>query len=421
MISAFDRGRRRNAPPLFSSAAILLLLAVTQQLASARDSVPPVEEAAVPSAGLRVVEGEVLLQGKPWRGIGVNYYDLFARRIDASPDDPAVDSWKSGLQWLAANSIPFVRFSAGGFYPANWNLRRDDPDEWFARMDGIVREAERLGIGLIPSLFWMYSTVPDLAGESIDHLGDPESRSMEFIRDYTRRVVTRYRGSPAIWGWELGNEYNLAVDLPNAAEHRPPVVPAYGTPSSRTERDELGSAAMVTVVTEFAREVRRHDPARMIISGHAIPRASAWHNTSERSWTPDTPEQFAEILARDNPAPVDTVSIHVYGHEGERFAAGADSAPGVIRAASRHARELGRPLVLGEFGVRASGDTEADRRDLSALLEAVREAGVPVSAFWVYDFKHQAGEWNTTPDNDRAWMLEMIGEANRRFAAEGYQ
>lgn len=409
------RGRHGDVSPPFSipALALLLIAAVTRVTAQTPDEAPP----GMAPHGLRVADGTLLHDGTPWRGIGVNYYDLFVRRIDAPTDD----SWKSGLAWLAGNDLPFVRFSAGGFYPSNWKLHTENPEAWFGLMDEIVREAERLDIGLIPSLFWMYSTVPDLVGESVDQLGNPRSRSLDFIRDYTRQVVTRYRDSPAIYGWELGNEYNLAADLPNAAEHRPPVVPAYGTPTARTERDELSSAAMITVVTEFAREVRRHDPARMIVTGHAIPRASAWHNTAEKSWTTDTTEQFAEILARDNPPPVDTVSVHVYGHEGERYAAGADSPAGVIAAAARHARALGRPLVLGEFGVKSSGDTDRDKADFAALIAAIEESGVPVSAFWVYDFAHQDGEWNTTAHNDRAWMLERIREANLRFAAAGYQ
>ena len=36
--------------------------------------------------------------------------------------------------------------------------------------------------------------------------------------NYVREVVTRYRDNPTIWAWELGNEFSLHGDLPNA-EH----------------------------------------------------------------------------------------------------------------------------------------------------------------------------------------------------------
>ena len=50
----------------------------------------------------------------------------------------------------------------------------------------------------------------------------------------------------------------------------------------------------------------------MISTGNSIPRPSAWHQMHEGTWTKDSPEQFAEMLARDNPDPVDTISVHVY-------------------------------------------------------------------------------------------------------------
>ena len=135
---------------------------------------------------------------------------------------------------------------------------------------------------------------------------------MAFLREYTAAVVKRYAGSPAIWAWEFGNEYNLPADLPNAATHRPPVVPSLGTPSQRGRADDLTHTDFRTALREFAVEVRRHDPHRAVISGNAFPRVSAWHQEREKSWKHDTDAQFAEVLAADNPSPIDTVSVRAY-------------------------------------------------------------------------------------------------------------
>jgi hypothetical protein len=43
------------------------------------------------------------------------------------------------------------------------------------------------------------------------------------MRNYVREVVTRYRDNPTIWAWELGNEFSLHANLPNAKDHRPKV------------------------------------------------------------------------------------------------------------------------------------------------------------------------------------------------------
>src|SRR5690606_5054729 len=126
----------------------------------------------------------------------------------------------------------------GGYWPAQQRLFLTNRAMFFERLDRVVRCAETNRIGLIPSLFWYFATVPDLMGESIDQLGNPESDSIKHIREYTAAVVSRYQTSPAIWGWEFGNEYNLECDLPNHDSHRPAIQPRLGTPATRTERDE---------------------------------------------------------------------------------------------------------------------------------------------------------------------------------------
>ncbi len=185
------------------------------------------------------VKGKVLWHGgKPYRGIGANYFSLFSRML-ANGDD------KSGLQNLKKLSqagIPFVRFMCGGFWPVDQKLYLENKAEYFRRLDRVIQGAEENRIGLIPSLFWNVATVPDLMGEPLDQLDNPHSKSIAFIKNYTAEIVARYQHSPAIWGWEFGNEWNLGADLPNAAEQRPAVWPQLGTPATRSTRDEMKGA-----------------------------------------------------------------------------------------------------------------------------------------------------------------------------------
>ena len=345
--------------------------------------------------------GVLLLNGAPFRGIGVNYYDAFTRTLG-----PTVRTdYDSGFQQLVARKIPFARFSAGGFWPADWKLYQTNRSEYFTRLDGVVQSAERHGIGLIPSLFWHLSAVPDLVGEPCNRWGDTNSRTLAFMRQYTREVVTRYARSPAIWGWEFGNEYNLAADLPNAAEHRPPVVPRLGTPQQRTAEDELTHAAVRVALRVFALEVRKHDLQRIIMSGNATPRTSAWHQAHEMSWKKDTPEQFAEMLAADNPSPMNTLCVRGYDltNDLDRLA-----------PAMRVAQAVKKPLFVGEFGVPGAPTAES-RKHFAAILAAIETNHVPLSALWVFDFTSQAKDWNVTPTNDRCWQLDAIRQTNERM------
>ena len=347
--------------------------------------------------------GELLLNGKAYRGIGVNYYDAFVRLLG----DGKLRDVEAGFRVLASNQIPFIRFSAGGYWPVEWRRYQTNRQEYFSRMDAVVKLAERHGIGLIPSLFWHQPTISDLVGEPLDQWGNASSKTHEFMRAYVREVVTRLRDSPAIWAWEFGNEFNLPADLPNAAEHRAPVQPTLGTAGSRSARDDLTHAHIRTALAEFAREVRRHDPHRLIISGNAFPRPSAWHQQHERNWQLDAPAQWAEMLAADNPAAIASLSGRLYSTN--------DLA--ALAPAMALSRQLGKPLLIGEFGV-PDAATDPAQRQFREWLDALDINGVPLAALWVFDFEGQAKDWNVTAENPRRQQLRLIAELNSRWRKE---
>lgn len=357
-----------------------------------------------PDLGLSVdATGQLLLRGRPFRGIGVNYYDAFVRSLRDGPNRDV----EPGFRDLAAHGIPFARFSAGGYWPVDWGLYQTNRTSHWARLDAVIRAAERTGLGLIPSLFWHHPTLSDLAGEPIDQWGQPSSATIAWMRAYTREVVTRFRTSPAIWAWEFGNEINLAADLPNADQHRPPTPPGLGTPAARSKRDELTHTAFRVALAEFAREVRRHDPHRLILSGNAFPRPTAWHQKNEHSWGRDSESQWSEMLRDDNPDPMRSVSGRLYTHN--------DLA--LLPWAAREARDARKPLVVGELGVPGTLTAESLRR-FHEWLDALETHQVPLAALWVFDFEGQRHDWNVSFVNDRAPLLQLIAERQRAWNAD---
>ena len=392
---------------------------------SQADTSPPADAKPArpgPTAPMGLTAGEggvVLRDGKPFRGIGVNYFDAFYRTLKDHGDT----SYREGFAELARRGIPFARFMCCGFWPKDNALYHEDRARYYELLDGVVRAAEEHRIGLVPSFFWHTATVPDMVGEPVDQWGDAQSKTREFMRTYVREVVTRYRGSPAIWGWEFGNETNLSADLPNAAKHRPKIVPALGTPASRSERDEMTHDIMVAALTSFAEEVRRYDPHRLITSGNSSLRPSAWHQWREDSWKQDSEAQFAERFSLDHPVPLDTMSVHVYKSSSKRF--GRDASVPVaefLHLAARAAKDAGKALFVGEFGARREkpGESDAAVRDrFAAILSGIEDSGAPLAALWVYDFGGQRESWNVTSANSRAWQLDAIAAANRRLARPG--
>lgn len=341
----------------------------------------------------------LLKEGKPYRGIGINYFDCFLRTLQDGSDT----SYDAGFATLAAKGIPFARFSATGFWPKDMELYQKDREEYFRRLDGVIQSAEKHGVGLVPSLFWYFACVPDLVGEPMDQWGNPQSKTQAWMRTYVQEIVTRYRDHPTIWAWEFGNEYSLQANLPNAKEHRPAVHPTLGTAAARSERDDLTFAIVRVAFVEFAKAVRSHDPKRLILTGDSFPRLSAWHQEHEKNWTQDTPEQFSEMLSISNPDPVSAISLHAYESDDERFP-----------AAMAVARKLNKPLFVGEFG--AQGETPEQEAKCRRLMKAIVDQEIPLAALWVFDLKSQK-DFNVTASNARSWQLDLISETNKKLSA----
>jgi len=343
------------------------------------------------------LNSSVLKDGKPFHGIGANYFDCFLRTLTDGNDT----SYDAGFATLAAKRIPSARFCATGFRPRDMRLYQTNRAEYFRRLDCVVKSAEKHGIGLVPSLFWSFPCIRDLVGEPMDHWGNPASKTHAWMREYVREVVTRYSDNPTIWAWEFGNEYSLSASLPNAKDHRPTAHSDLGTPEARTERDDLTFGMVRVAFVEFGKAVREYDGNRIIVTGDSFPRLSAWHQEHENKWTHDTLEQFAEMLTLANPDPISAISLHAYDDDDQRFAT-------VLEVS----RKLNKPVFVGEFG--APGETPEAGAKFRHLLKAIVDHHIPVAALSVFDLKGQK-DFNVTADNSRSWALEAITDANSRL------
>ena len=311
---------------------------------------------------------------------------------------------------LGERGIPFVRFMAGGYWPKDNDLYFKDKQAFYKLLDSVVKSAEENHLGLIPSFCWCWSTMPDLMAEPMTEWGNPNSKTIAFMRQYVREWVTRYKNSPAIWGWEFGNEFQLSADL--FPQNRPPCWPNAGTPKTRSERDDMTSAQAHYANEAFVEEVRKLDKNRITLSGNAFPRAAAWHLAHERNWTHDSPAQFAEVLQLDN-EPNDTVCVHLYPDALPRFNKTLTYAE-LLRPTIDIAAKAGKPLVVEEFGTDEKTGSEAARSEFLRMLSAIEKTHVPMAALWVYDFQGQSDTCNVSATS-RPYQLEAISEANKRM------
>ncbi|HSW46801.1 MAG TPA: cellulase family glycosylhydrolase [Phycisphaerae bacterium] len=366
------------------------------------------------SPGLYVENGVLMKDGRPFRGIGINYFNAFIRDLGRERDT----SYREGLQVLHDRGIPFIRFALNDFWPAGWALFVHDRPEFYARLDAFVAEAERLGIGLIPSFVWQFGVVPDVAGEPIDQWGNGDSQTHVLFKQYVTGVVGRYAKSPTFWAWEFGNEFRLHIDLHDPKLGVPPTAPKLGTPATRGSRDKLQRGAVEFAQRRFARIVRTIDPDRLLVTGDSLPRRSAYHLMTRRNWERDTQAQFAAMLLRDNPDPYDTLSGHLYPQEDREFFPERASLKELLSVCQDVATASGKPFFLGEFGDTRERGLDKSAEAIRELLDAVVSLRIPLSAVWVYDLSLQKDTYSITADNEGAWVLDAIRQANRRLQAD---
>jgi len=370
--------------------------------------------------GIYNKDGVLKYKGDDFYGIGVNYYNLFQRVFD-NPDDR---SFIDGLERLSEVNIPFVRFRAGGFMDTDWEVYELNKEQHYKALDKIVDEAERLNIGLIPTFFWSLPSVSVYKNELLDEFGNDESKTITFIKNYTREVVERYKDSPAIWAWEFGNENNYWADMP---------VEVFGVESGEfTEGNMFHGEDMVNAYREFAQTIRELDSTRIIMTGNAEPRRYIWNNIHGNIWKTDSEEQHREILLRDNPNMINTITIRGYYNFGDQ-----DMPMGILYFDDYLAKikpwseAVGKPICIGEFGAKEDYTFMDNGIEITITkdklfqdrINSIVKHKIQLSALWVYDFDGQdeasGNFWNCTFTNSRSYMLDAIIKANKELLSAG--
>lgn len=358
--------------------------------------------------------GTLMYQGKLFRGIGVNYFDAFYRNNT---------TYQTGFAYLQSQNIPFIRVMLSpGYWPNDFSEYLTNRQAYFQRMDAFVHDAETYHIGLIASLFFNPMTISDVVGEPQDQWGNPNSKTIAFMKTYIQEMVNRYYNSPAIWGWEFGNELNKSdCDLlDQAINYLPPVNVAEGTPASRTAADEMTTAIINVAYTQFAQTVRLYDPTRIVLTGNDIVGNNQYNRAELGMWNTDTAQQFNAIMAIQEPSPIDTTTMHLYpgdlGSSGMYFNGANTTATDLVNEAMDVANYENQPLVVEEFG---ASDTDANTQtEFTDLLNTIVTSQVPLSAMWVYDYSGQNGTYNVTQSNSRAYQLADVVSAEAQIRAQ---
>lgn len=383
--------------------------------------------------GLHVeTDGTVTLEGQPFYGFGLNYFGAFAHSY---ADDSS--AYEAAFAAIGARNIPFVRLPLCGYYPDFYESFDENPEAMLEKMQAVLDSAASHQVGVIVTLMWWDPAIAlHVNGKRAD-MGQTDSAVMTYARQYVEAVVARFADHPAVWGWEIGNEYNLDADLCDANletylwDMRYP-----GTERSSLDgRDYFTSAEMVQFYTEIATVIRKYDSYRMISTGNSEMRTSAFalYQASQRAngehlwnvtWHTDTREKFDQINAICTPDPVNTVSFHLqHGTQGSekpayvlslgRFRTTISTAD-YFRAYAETARAQNKALFLGEFGDLIDMEQAPDAIDVfRQITDWIREADIQLAASWQFQ--------DYTEEGINGQKLDVLSACNLELQAEGKQ
>ena len=172
-------------------------------------------------AQLRAVRSGTCPPGfEPFRGAGANLFDAIWTAESMAPHVSFNDSLQSIGSYAASGLKVFRMFaSLWGPYQRKWVT---DPVNFWANADKVMDAIEKHGLYVIPSIGLSWHVVAE--DETLnDFVLNRSSASRALAHRYYEEFVGRYHARKSVLFWELGNEFNLLVNLPpphcDAREH----------------------------------------------------------------------------------------------------------------------------------------------------------------------------------------------------------
>ncbi len=288
---------------------------------------------AMPVAGrVRVDGGRFLLDGQPLRFVGANLREFpFYGRHDVLPF-ASQDTQLDQLRAMQEMKMRVLRMHACH--------RSVSPDDAIPLVGAALDRIQQHGLLAIVVLndslgsFWIPGD-ERFHRHVLGHLDKTDYFHAGGYREnylpYARRLVTAYRDHPAVFAWELGNEYAI---------HPQPASVADGE-------------AFLGFVETVSAEIRALDPNHLITiglvnSGHVAPN--------------DQPglDRLAYARRLYSLPTVDFLTVHFYEGNGEEENSRLDL---IV------AREVNKPLIVEEWGARGGNRAELTASTIAAWVE----------------------------------------------------
>jgi mannan endo-1,4-beta-mannosidase len=358
--------------------------------------------------------GRFFVGNRPFRFVGANVAVMYRDDDRARMPETMRQAAQAGIKvvrvWAFGEGGPndvkpmadfadWPRHHSFRFAPGQWN------EDAFVHLDKVIAEAakNKIYVQLCLTNWWRdtggvtqylrWAGISDAADDrykfginnekAILFYSNPETRRL--YREHIEKLATRrnsitgvlYRDDPTIFGWELMNEAQVITG--RWAERR-------------------------AWFAEMSAYLKSLDPNHLVAPG-----AWGYRSSSERR----------EWLADHAIPTIDYCDVHNYPRDDhDSFVDSPTALKEFIANRAAAAFSLGKPIVLGEFGMGADGHNGASQAQwYRAFFEGNARAGVGGAMFWILTPDPHRGYGVTyATDRDRA-VLGEISRASQVFAA----
>lgn len=416
--------------------------------------------------GLQANGTQFQLNGRRFRGIGVNNFSMFWRQL-VSNLGPAIDMEADIRLVKQTYGLPFIRFALGGYDRASWLQWLTNPSACLAVFAQMINLAEKYNCGLVPVLMWdprgladvCYTT--DATLQHPAHFADKTSLAWAKFQTVISAMVGMGRTSSIVYLWDLTNEMSSSCG-PEYYSTWP--VDGTGVDGGSTSLSwlnwgtrldgttypanaKMSLAQKVSFSREAVRFIQQLDGGgRVITSGDALGFQSPVGCQTTNSLAADTLAKWNSdpallnmswLAFRDQCHPALNMHIYPQSTSNGTFFNGAEKTQSELIVLCRQwADAVNKPFFLGEFGAtqwkntnpaenvdQVSVDLATETAAVTAAVNTV-EANVEAAALWNLH-GDIVSPVNTVPNwmrwdlsaPSRQYQLALIAAANARMQA----
>lgn len=355
--------------------------------------------------GFYVSNGVLMHQGSPVKELGLNCPDLLLRwlaNLNASLAPSAGDPLQYQTSTTAATfdlmksyGFRVVRFSVFGNRPLIFQRAWiEGQAAHIAALDALFDLADAKGMLLIPSLFFSPPQIPNYYGEHLKALGIGASQTRLMCKSIIENLVARYKNRASLAMWEMGNEYDGAIG--NAGQFTGPqdALPTNGFSLNTSLGDPAAwvfpdDSCTVETVYNFANafqsDVKRIDSAPAFgAKGPSRATTSGNQGYRNRAISQKFSAFMVDRIADDKS---DTLCFHTYQlwANGAYYNSDYLGYESMLRNALQYAKNAGKPLILGEFGIPRNYNVgRLYSQQQQRVTAAIVGSGIQLAMLWTF-------------------------------------